>query len=141
MATLAELALLGGPLARWLDHLQPPYQQVVDCSRAGRSSEAEAPVKLGEDRRALRGSQVEVTPEQQRRVSRPLVSRGRGSQHILCGQLWIVSGGVQVGDAESGRGTSEGHRASLGAALMDRQLAALDDPLFAPVRLWYLMGG
>ena len=107
---------------------------MVDRAWSGWGGKAEAIAQLGEDRGALPGPQVEVAAEQQRRLAGPLVSRNGGSHHVLRGQLGIVSGGVQVGDAESGRDPGQGHRPPLRRARVDRQLPPFDD-LYVPVRL------
>jgi ornithine carbamoyltransferase len=133
-ALLADLALRGGPLLGGLGRLQSPCQQVVDRLRPGRRPhQAEALAQLVEDGGALGGSQVEVAAEQQRRAAGPIARGCRGAQHVLGGELGLVVGGVEVGDADARGGAGQGHRSPLRSPLVDGRLAPLDDlPQRAP---------
>ncbi len=124
----ANLAPLGRPAPRGLDDLQAPGQQVVDGAGRRWGRQAEALGQLLERGRALRGSQVEVSAEQQRLLACPPHSGSCRLQHVLDGQLGPVVCRVEVGDAEPRTGAGQGHRPPLGPAHVDRQLAARDDP-------------
>ncbi len=139
-AVLIQLASLGRPLVRGLDHREPSRKDVVDRAWAGRGGQAEAVAQLGEDRRVLPRAQVEVATEDQRRLAGPLGCRRRGAQHVLGGELGTVVGRVQVGDAEARSGAGECHGPPLRPAGVDRQLTPLDDPA-VPVCLFRAIGG
>jgi hypothetical protein len=135
---VVDLAPLGWPLMGRLDHIEPAHQQVVDRTRSGWCGEAEALTQPGEHGGALLRSQVEVAAEDQRRLAGPFVGGGGGAQHVLDGQLGLVRGGVQVGDADTGGGAGEGHHPPLERPLVNRQLMSLDDS--APVRFLFPRG-
>jgi hypothetical protein len=131
---VSDFALLGWPLRRRLDDLQPPSEQVVDRPRRGhRRVEAEAVAQLGEERPVLGGPKVEVAAEQQRRVGGPSDGGPRSEQHILSGHLRMVVGRMKVRDAEPGSGAGEGHRPPFWLSPVDSQLPPLHDLPQTPV--------
>ncbi len=78
------------------------------------------------------GRRLRSPPKISGAVAGPLGRRPGRFEHVLARQLRLVVGRVQVGDAEAGGGAGEGHRAALGLALVDRQLAPLGDPAEPP---------
>jgi hypothetical protein len=105
---------------------------VIDRAGAGGPVEAEAAAQLFKDTRVLCWSQVEVAAEEQWRLAGPPDRGLRRFLDIRRSELGLVVGRVQVGDADTGGGTGERHRPPLRPALVDRQLASLDDPAEGP---------
>ncbi len=124
---LPQLAALGWPWGWWVGDLERVRHEVIDRLRRGAPGEAEAVAQLIEGVRVFRRSQVEVAAEEQRRFAGPPGRCLRRFHDIGHGQGRMVVGRVEVGDADAGLGAGEGHRAALRIALVNRQLAALDD--------------
>ena len=124
-----QLALLGRPGPRRLQHLEAAAEDVVDRLRPGRRSvEAELAAQSLENARLVPGPQVEVAAEEERRAGRPLDRGPRSLDHVFGRELRPVGGRVQVGDADARGGAGEAHRPALRLALVDRHLPPLGDP-------------
>ncbi len=126
-AVRTQLALLLRPGQRRREDVEAATQKVIDRAWTGGSAEAETVLELLEDAGVLTRAQIEVTAEEQRRARRPLGCGTRRFQHVGGGECRPIVGRVQVGDADARGGAGERHRASLRAALVDRELALLDD--------------
>jgi hypothetical protein len=139
-----KLPLLRRPGARRLDDLEVALEQVIYGAGVGRTIYPEALAQCPEGGGALGGSQVEVTAEEQRRVSRPLGRGLSGAQYVRRCQIRPVVGRVQICDAEvsavADPDTRKRHRPSLRSPGVDRQLPPLHDHA-APVCLFPLTGG
>jgi hypothetical protein len=122
-----QLTLLRRPSGRRLEHLEAAAEDVVDRVGSGRRRQPELVAQALEDPRLLAGPQVEIAAEDEGAIAGPPVGRPRRPQHVRFRQLRPVVGRVQVGDADAGGGADEGHRAALGLAFVDRDLASLGD--------------
>ena len=118
----------GGQGVGRLDDLQAAGQQVVDRAGRGRRARPKRSPSSSKTSGLSAGRRLRSPPKSSGLLPGPLGRASRGQQHVLGGQLGVVVGRVQVGDAEAGAGAGEGHRPALGLALVDRQLAALGDP-------------
>jgi hypothetical protein len=101
-ATLAEvhLAFLGRRLTRGLHHVESAREQVVDRVVSGGRRQVEAPRELLKRLGLAAGPEVEVAPEEQRQVARPLHRALGGAQHLIAPAGHGVDAAVQVGDRE-----------------------------------------
>jgi hypothetical protein len=140
-----ELASLGRPGCWSLDNLEAASEQVIDRLGVSETAEAEALAQGLEGIGVLGGPQVEVPPEEQRRIPGPLDRRFGRAEDIHRGEVRPVVGRVQVGNTElprvvADRGAGKRHRPSLRPPGVDRQLSPLYDPA-VPVRFFAVMGG
>jgi ornithine carbamoyltransferase len=117
-----------------LDDFQATGQKVVDSGGSGWGGQLEALSQLIEDARAPRGPEVEVAAEEKGRFAGPLRCGFRRAPHVLGGERGVSGRCMEVCDAEARCGSCEGHRAPLGPARVDRQLAALRDLAGRPLR-------
>jgi hypothetical protein len=123
-AVPGELPPLGRPSPWRLGDLEIAGEQVVDRAGVGGTIESEALAQRLEGIGVLGGSQVEVATEEQRGVSCPLGRSLGGSENVSYGQVELIVGRVQVGDAEASaipeRDAGERHRPPLRPTSVNR---------------------